>query len=74
MLLNFTFDSSVLPLYRPRGGWCENVMLMFGNVEGTLRRQTGAGGWAGRLDGWMKLGERTFDVVFWNRGVAMGLR
>lgn len=28
-----------------------------------------------RLDwwGWDRVGERTFDVVFWNRGVAMGL-
>lgn len=48
-------------------------LLMSGNVESTLCGQTGAGGWAGRLDGWMKLGKRTFDVVFWNRGVAMGL-
>lgn len=48
-------------------------LLMFGNVEGMLCRQTTAGGWAGRLDGWMKLVKRTFDVVFWNRGVAMGL-
>lgn len=24
---------------------------MFGNVDGTLRGQTRAGGWAGRLDG-----------------------
>lgn len=51
--------------------------LMLGNVEGTLRGQTGAGGRAGRLDGWvggwMKRSKRTFDVVFWNRGVAMGL-
>lgn len=48
-------------------------LLMFGNVEGMLCGQTRVGGWAGRLDGWMKLVKRTFDVVFWNRGVAMGL-
>lgn len=42
---------------------------MFEDVEGTLRGQTGAGG----FDGWMKLGERTFDAVFWNLGVAIGL-
>lgn len=28
-------------------------LLMFGNVEGTSCGQTGAGGWAGRLDGWV---------------------
>lgn len=38
-----------------------------------LRGQTGAGGRVGGLDGWMKLVKRTFDVVFWNLGVAMGL-
>lgn len=58
----FTFDSSVLPLYRPRWGWCENAMgtLMFGNVEGTLCGQTGAGGWAGGQAGWVdEAGKKT---------------
>lgn len=38
-------------------GWRENItaLLMSDDVEGMLCGQTGAGGWAGRLDGWMKL-------------------
>lgn len=51
----FTFDSAVLPLHRPHWEGWGNFMgtLMLGNVEGTLRGQTGAGGRAGRLDGWV---------------------
>ena len=49
------------------------ALLMSENVEGMLCGQTGAGRRVGRLDGWMKLVKRTFDVVFWNLGVAMGL-
>lgn len=52
----FTFDSSGL-VYRSLWEWRENIMalLMSDNVEGVLCGQTGAGGWAGGLDGWMKL-------------------
>ena len=63
----FTFDSSVLPLYRPRWGWCENAMgtLMFGNVEGTLCGQTGAGGWAGGQAGWVdEAGEKNAPMTW----------